>query len=128
MIDALRIELAQVRQDKADRTELQAALSKTQRTVIVVGVASMAVHLMIQAFKTEHAKPTPISTGSQSVTVGAASPVSPQKEYLTTEEVAEKEGKTPRTIQDWCQTGRILGAEKRGKIYVIDPDYEVLKP
>jgi hypothetical protein len=126
MIAALQTELAEVKAAKADRSEVRELGASLRRTVIITGAISLAVSLAAHAFRAQQDKP--ISTGSQSVTVGAASPVSPQREYLTTEYVADKEGVSVRTIQAWCQQGRVSGAQLRGKSYVIAADYRILPP
>jgi hypothetical protein len=134
MITALQTELAEVKASKADRSEVRELGASLRRTIIITGVISLAVHIAIQALKAERDKP--ISTGSQSVTVGAASPVSPQRPHLTTEDVAAREDVSVRTIQDWCQNAirgdtsarRLIGAELRGKSYIIAADYLVLPP
>lgn len=72
MIAALQTELAEVKASKADRSEVRSEVASVKRTVILMSVIGMVVHLIVQARKTESARP--ISTGSQSVTVGASRP------------------------------------------------------
>lgn len=72
MIAALQTELAEVKASKADRSEVRELGASLRRTVIITGAISLAVHLIVQALKTESTRP--VSTGSQSVTVGASRP------------------------------------------------------
>ena len=45
--------------------------------------------------------------------------------YFRTDEVAAELGKSERTVQLWCQTGKIAGAFKVGKEWRIPIDYQV---
>lgn len=66
---------------------------------------------------------------SQSVNVGAVEGVAADsaREYLTVQEVAEREGVTDRTILNWIDEGRIHPAPiKEGKSWVIAEDFRIL--
>ena len=40
-------------------------------------------------------------------------------EYMTLKEASEKWGVSPRRINYYCSAGRITGAEKKGKVWLI---------
>jgi len=67
---------------------------------------------------------------SQSVNVGAVETVADTdsaREYLTVQEVAEREGVTDRTVINWIEEGRIVPApEKAGKSWAISESFRIL--
>lgn len=67
---------------------------------------------------------------SQSVNVGAVDAVADTdsaREYLTVQEVAEREGVTDRTVINWIEEGRIVPApEKAGKSWAISESFRIL--
>lgn len=67
---------------------------------------------------------------SQSVNVGAVEAVADTdsaREYLTVQEVAEREGVTDRTILNWIDEGRIHPTPiKEGKSWVIAEDFRII--
>lgn len=65
---------------------------------------------------------------SQSVNVGEASKGAQSgREFLTVQEVAEREGRDERTILLWIESGRIQPEPvKEGKAWVIAEDYRIL--
>lgn len=112
---------------------LQADVQRTGlwvRCTFAGTIVAAALNLICYAIRTAHpaAAAAPVSTGTQSVTVGAASAVAPQRDYMTTEQVAAKEGKSVRTIQELCRQGFVTGAERRGRSYIIAADYRILPP
>lgn len=72
------------------------------------------------------AHPTP-AQNSNSVNIGAQSAVTaPQRDYLTTEELAIREGVSPRTVITWIESGRIQPPPNRaGRAWTISPDYRL---
>lgn len=72
-----------------------------------------------------------VGTGSplsNSVSINdAAKGAMHQRDYLTTADVAEREGVSVRTVVDWILKGRIdPEPEKRGKSYTIAENYRIL--
>lgn len=65
---------------------------------------------------------------SQSVNVGEASKGAESgREFLTVQEVAEREGKAERTIIEWIETGRIdPQPTKPGKEWCVAAEYRIL--
>lgn len=45
-------------------------------------------------------------------------------EYLTVKEIAEKWGISGRRVNSLCNEGRIVGAEKKGSMWLIPKDAE----
>lgn len=121
----------------ASLESIQKSITSLRRLGFVT-VALCAANLIALLFRKEQEQH--IQTGSQSVTVGAAG-VEPaestaHQDYFTTEQVAARHDVSVRTIQDWCQNAaigntaekRLIGAELRGKSYVIAADYRILPP
>lgn len=63
-----------------------------------------------------------------SINVGSAEDVAESgREYLTVQEVAEREGKAERTIIEWIETGRIHPPpSKAGREWCVAAEYRVL--
>lgn len=73
------------------------------------------------------AHPTP-AQNSNSVNIGAQSATAPthQRDYLTTEELAIREGVSPRTVLTWIEAGRIQPPPARaGRAWTISADYRI---
>lgn len=65
----------------------------------------------------------PPASNSQSFTVGSATAApEPQRDWLTTAEVAERERVAPRTVQSWIASGD-LPALQHGREYRIPVNY-----
>lgn len=45
-------------------------------------------------------------------------------DYMTLKQASEKWGISPRMINYYCSAGRIIGAEKMGKVWLIPKDAE----
>ena len=45
-------------------------------------------------------------------------------DYMTLKQASEKWGISPRMINYYCSAGRITGAEKMGKVWLIPKDAE----
>lgn len=45
-------------------------------------------------------------------------------DYMTLKQASEKWGISPRMINYYCSAGRIAGAEKMGKVWLIPKDTE----
>jgi len=70
--------------------------------------------------------PTP-STNTNSVQISGADKVNPQREYLSTDEVAEREGVSARTITSWIEQCRISPMPiKSDRAWIIAVDYRIL--
>jgi len=66
-------------------------------------------------------------TNTNSVQIGGAEQPKPQREYLDSDEVGEREGVTSRTVISWIEQGRIYPQPTRqGRAWVIAADYRIL--
>jgi len=96
--------------------------------LIGLGVLSFALtvlKLLVPALSLQPHAPTPTNTNS--VQIGGASKEKPQREYLNTEEAAEREGVSARTILSYIEANRIDPQPTRqGRAWVIAADYRIL--
>jgi len=86
--------------------------------------------LVISVFKlmqpiTTHAQPAPSNLNS--VQIGNASKEKPQREFLNSDEVGEREGVSSRTVTSWIEQGRIYPQPTRqGRAWTIAANYRLL--
>lgn len=74
-----------------------------------------------------YAPHSPIPTNTNSVQIGAESKEKPQREFLNSDEVGEREGVTSRTVISWIEQGRIEPQPTRnGRAWIIAADYKIL--
>lgn len=74
---------------------------------------------------TPHATPTPSNTNS--VQIGENAKAQPQREFLNSDEVGEREGVTSRAVISWIEQGRIYPQPTRqGRAWIIAADYRLL--
>jgi hypothetical protein len=68
------------------------------------------------------------SVHGNNVQIGAGiSPENPQRDYLRTDEVAEREGVEPRTVLEWVYDGRISPPPiKTDRAWQFAADYRIL--
>ncbi len=95
--------------------------------VALVGGLTTLLDLGIKAWLFQSVL-TPTPSNHQSVNVGgAAESIASQKEWLTTDEVAKKEGVDPRTVLRWIADGRIQPTPQRvdGTSWGVAKDYAV---
>jgi len=65
-------------------------------------------------------------TNTNSVQIGDVK-TKPQRDHLTTDEVAEREGVTARTVISWIEQNRIFPAPvKSDRAWIISADYRIL--
>jgi len=68
-----------------------------------------------------------LPTNTNSVQIGAESKEKPQREFLNSDEVGEREGVTSRTVISWIEQGRIEPQPTRnGRAWIIAADYRIL--
>lgn len=114
-------------QKRMDDIELDIKALKTRVNIILmIGVASFiltVLKLLVPALAQPH---TP-STNSNSVQIGADSKENPQREFLNSDEVGEREGVTSRTVISWIEQGRIEPQPTRnGRAWTIAAGYRIL--
>jgi len=69
----------------------------------------------------------PSSASGNSVQIGTAPTVVPQRDYLTTEEVAAREGVAARTVTEWAREGKFTPEPVKGeRAWQFAADYRVL--
>jgi hypothetical protein len=62
-----------------------------------------------------------------SVQIGNANEKKPQREFLNSDEVGEREGVSSRTVTSWIEQGRIYPQPTRqGRAWTIAADYRIL--
>ena len=100
-------------------------LERRQGWIMLMSIISVLLGLAKLYIQTS-AHPTP-AQNSNSVNIGAQSAVTaPQRDYLTTEELATREGVSPRTVITWIESGRIQPPPIRaGRAWTISPDYRL---
>jgi len=82
---------------------------------------------IIKLFLMTGAMPTAAPTNTNSVNISEQAAINPQRDYLTTEEVARKEGVTTRTITTWIEQNRIdPPPNKNGRAWEISNNYRLL--
>jgi len=116
-------DIAELKQ-KANWLALGVALS------VLLNLAKIALHLFLPAGIHVPAAPalplTPPASQNQNVTIGAAGlPNVSQRTFFTTEEVAELEGLSPRTILTYLNTGRLSPATKTERAWQIAKEYTI---
>jgi len=94
--------------------------------LMIIGLLSPVVSLIIKFFL---AIPTPATppTNTNSVQIGGTEQPKPQREYLDSDEVGEREGVSSRTVISWIEQGRISPQPTRqGRAWVISANYRIL--
>jgi len=94
--------------------------------LMIIGLLSPIASLLIKFFLVI---PTPVSppTNTNSVQIGGTEQPKPQREYLSTEEVAEREGVSARTILSYIVANRVSPQPTRqGRAWVISANYRIL--
>lgn len=94
--------------------------------LLVLGTLSFILTLAKIAIPALNHSPAP-SSNNNSVQIGGAEKPKPQREFLNTDEVAEREGVSTRTVTNYIETGRIYPQPTRnGRAWIIADDYRIL--
>ena len=128
------------RQLRALQLEVYGIPAKVRASIITVTMCGLLCSLVIQIAIRLYfgpyaygkpsipAEPAP-GNNSNSVHIGTAAAPEPanRKTYLTVEEVARQTGLQPRTVTDYCTTGRITPPPvKSARAWQIAADYRIL--
>jgi hypothetical protein len=101
------------------------ALKIRVNVLLILGILSFILtiaKLFIPSLSTNPAPPS----NTNSVQIGGHKPT-PQREYLSTDEVAEREGVSARTVTSWIEQSRIAPMPiKSDRAWIIDRKYKIL--
>lgn len=92
--------------------------------LLVLGTLSFLVSLgkLLPILAPQH-----VPSNLNSVQIGNASKEKPQREFLNSDEVGEREGVSSRTVTSWIEQGRIHPQPTRqGRAWTIAADYRLL--
>jgi hypothetical protein len=94
----------------------------------LIGIAVNVVLFMLKTFLPIGGTGMASSVHGNNVQIGAGiSPENPQRDYLRTDEVAEREGVAPRTVLEWVYDGRISPPPiKTDRAWQFAADYRIL--
>ena len=138
MIEALQFELESV---KGKMSSVEGAMKRLSRVVIIGTSISVLFALLKLVLPTpiqqsapiipapvKEVQPTTNTAEGGSVRIGLARPgEDSQKTYLTTREVADKEGVSQRTVNAWIQASRIDPKPVQSdRAWQIAVDYRIL--
>ena len=101
------------------------ALKNRINAVLAMSSISLFVTILklFMMFPESEIKPP---TNTNSVQIGDLK-TKPQRDHLTTDEVAEREGVTARTVISWIEQNRIYPAPiKSERAWIIAADYRIL--
>ena len=99
---------------------------RSLRLWIWVGIGTNVI-LFIFKMWMPHAPQAPTSVHGNSVQIGTGPTVAPQRDYLTTEEVAAREGVAARTVTEWAREGKFTPEPVKGeRAWQFAADYRVL--
>jgi len=100
-------------------------IKKTLNAVLAMSSVSLFLTIMKIILILPDYEPTAPSNNN-SVQIGDVK-TKPQRDHLTTEEVAEREGVTARTVISWIEQNRIYPAPvKSDRAWIISADYRIL--
>ena len=86
---------------------------------VILGLAKLYIQTSAAAAPSQN-------TNSLNIGPQSAATATPQRDYLTTEEVATRENVSPRTVLTWIETGRIHPTPTRtGRAWTIPADYRL---
>jgi len=102
-----------------------ATLKNRVNLLLALGIVSFVLTLVKLFIPMPQTSPAPSNTNS--VQIGGASKEKPQREFLNSDEVGEREGVSSRTVTSWIEQGRIYPQPTRqGRAWVIAADYRIL--
>jgi len=91
-------------------------------SVLVLQVIGIVVSILLFALKMAFNAPSAPAQNTQDVRIGETSALNPQRDYLSTDEVAEREGVTARTVTSWINGNKVF----QGRAWIIAEDYRIL--
>lgn len=100
-------------------SELETRLDKLEtrmNSVLVLQVIGIVVSILLFALKMAMGMNATPAQNTQDARIGETSAVNPQRDFLSTDEVAEREGVTARTVTSWIN----------GSAWIIAEDYRIL--
>jgi excisionase family DNA binding protein len=107
---------------------LEAKIDTLERRIgwiMLMSAISVILGLAKLYIQTSAAAPSQ-NTNSLNIGPQSAATAGPQRDYLTTEEVATRENVSPRTVLTWIETGRIHPTPTRtGRAWTIAPHYRL---
>jgi len=102
------------------------ALKIRVNVLLILGVLSFLLTIAKLFIPSLSTNPTP-STNTNSVQISGADKANPQREYLSTDEVAEREGVSARTVTSWIEQSRISPMPiKSDRAWIIAVNYRIL--
>lgn len=102
------------------------ALKIRVNILLVMGVLSFLLTIAKILFPAI-SNQAPPSSNTNSVQIGNASKEKPQREFLNSDEVGEREGVSSRTVTSWIEQGRIYPQPTRqGRAWTIAANYRLL--
>lgn len=110
---------------KALNTRVDKLMMRMNITILIglIGLI-LTLYKLFSAVQYPQAAPP---TNTNSVQIGGTEQPKPQREYLDSDEVGEREGVSSRTVTSWIEQGRILPQPTRqGRAWVIAADYRIL--
>jgi hypothetical protein len=101
------------------------ALKIRVNVLLILGVLSFILTIAKLFIPSLSTNPPP-SSNTNSVQIGGHKPT-PQREYLSTDEVAEREGVSARTVISWIEQSRIDPMPiKSDRAWIIAVNYRIL--
>jgi len=111
-------------------SELETRLDKLEtrmNSVLVLQVIGIVVSILLFALKMAFNAPSAPAQNTQDVRIGETSALNPQRDFLSTDEVAEREGVTARTVTSWINGNKVFPPPTRqGRAWIIAEDYRIL--
>ena len=108
---------------------LEAKIDHLERRIgwiMLMSAISVILGLAKLYIQTSAATAPSQNTNSLNIGTQSAATPAPQRAYLTTEEIALREGVSPRTVLTWIEGGRIQPVPSRaGRAWIISPDYRL---
>ena len=135
VIEALRSQMSAV---QAKMSSMEDSFKRLSR-IVVIGTSLGLLASLFRLIGPSDSKPVPIqppvpvvapttnTAEGGSVKIGLSDGIDSQKTYLTTKEVAEKEGVSQRTVNAWILEGRVdPKPEQSDRAWHIAVDYRIL--
>jgi len=127
-MDALDSRVKKIEANYANRVYLT-VLGCFQAILSICLWLSNGNHRPIIVPEANNTGPSAPSASGNTVTIGDAKKPEPQRDYLTTLELGDREGVAQRTITTWIAEGRITPTPiQKGRCWLIDTQYKILPP
>ena len=103
------------------------SLMTRMNVVLVFSAIGFLITCVKLAMSVSQPHSAPAPTNTNSVQIGNADEKKPQREFLNSDEVGEREGVSSRTVTSWIEQGRIYPQPTRqGRAWIIAADYRLL--